>query len=147
MSFDGDIILPAPSWVSYRPQSIIADNKFHWIETKAENNWYPTAETIEKLILKNKNKKYLLILNSPNNPSGQVCKNLLEISEVVKKYQIIVLSDEIYSELTFDENYESISKYCSSNVIISNGLSKWCGAGGWRLGYFIIPDEMIQLKN
>ena len=147
MSFDGEVILPTPSWVSYKPQSIIADNKFHWIETLEENNWYPTAETIEKLILKNKNKKYLLILNSPNNPSGQVCKNLLEISEVVKKYQIIVLSDEIYSELTFDENYESISKYCLNNVIVSNGLSKWCGAGGWRLGYFLIPDDLTKLKN
>ncbi len=147
LSFDGEIILPTPSWVSYKPQSIIADNKFHWIETKAENNWYPTAESIENLILKNKNKKYLLILNSPNNPSGQVCKNLLEISEVIKKYQIIVLSDEIYSELTFDKNYESISKYCSKNVIISNGLSKWCGAGGWRLGYFLIPNELNQLTN
>ena len=100
---------------------------------------------MKNLILKNKNKKYLLILNSPNNPSGQVCKNLLEISEIVKKYEIIVLSDEIYSELTFDENYESISKYCLKNVIISNGLSKWCGAGGWRLGYFLIPNELNQL--
>ncbi len=147
ISFDGEIIFPSPSWVSYQPQSIIAGNKFHWIETTSQNNWYPTAESIEKLILKNKEKKYLLILNSPNNPSGQICKNLKEISEVVKKYEIVVLSDEIYSELTFDENYESISIYCPDNVIVSNGLSKWCGAGGWRLGYFVIPDQLNQLKN
>jgi len=147
VSFDGDIILPAPSWVSYKPQSIIADNKFHWIQTIAENNWYPTAESLEELVLKNKEKNYLLILNSPNNPSGQVCKNIKEISEIVKKYKIIVLSDEIYSELTFDENYESISNYCSEQVIVSNGLSKWCGAGGWRLGYFVIPNELSKLKN
>ena len=147
ISFDGEIIIPCPSWVSYQPQSIIADNKFHWIETTSENNWYPTAESIESLILKNKKKKYLIILNSPNNPSGQVCKNLKEISEIIKKYKIIVLSDEIYSELTFNENYESISNFCPDNVIVSNGLSKWCGAGGWRLGYFIIPDELNQLKN
>ncbi len=147
VSFDGDIILPAPSWVSYKPQSIIADNKFHWIQTIAENNWYPTAESLEELVLKNKEKNYLLILNSPNNPSGQVCKNIKEISEIVKKYKIIVLSDEIYSELTFNENYESISNYCSEQVIVSNGLSKWCGAGGWRLGYFVIPNELSKLKN
>ena len=119
ISFDGDIILPTPSWVSYKPQSIIADNKFHWIETIAENNWYPSAENLEKLILKNKEKNYLLILNSPNNPSGQVCKNIKEISEIVKKYKIIVLSDEIYSELTFDESYESISNFCPEKVIFS----------------------------
>ena len=147
MSIDREIILPCPSWVSYRPQSIIADNKFHWLETKAENNWYPTAEEIENLILKNKEKKYLMIFNSPNNPSGQVCKNLEEISEIIKKYNIIVLSDEIYSELTFDEKYRSISDYCSDNVIISNGLSKWCGAGGWRLGYFLIPQKLNELKD
>ena len=147
ISFDGEIILPTPSWVSYQPQSIIADNKFHWIETTSENNWHPTAENIENLILKDKEKNYLLFLNSPNNPSGQVCKNLREISEIVKKYNIIVLSDEIYSELTFDENYDSISNYCSDKVIVSNGLSKWCGAGGWRLGYFVIPNKLNQLKN
>jgi len=147
VSFDGEIIIPCPSWVSYQPQSVIAENKFHWIETTSENNWYPTAESIESLILKNKEKKYLIILNSPNNPSGQVCNNLKEISEIVKKYKVIVLSDEIYSELTFNKNYESISNFCSENVIISNGLSKWCGAGGWRLGYFIIPDELKLLKN
>jgi len=147
VSFDGEIILPAPSWVSYQPQSIIADNKFHWIQTIAENNWYPTAENLEELVLKNKEKNYLLILNSPNNPSGQVCKNIKEISEIVKKYKIIVLSDEIYSELAFDENYESISNYCSEQVIVSNGLSKWCGAGGWRLGYFVIPNALNKLKN
>ncbi len=147
ISFDGEIILPTPSWVSYQPQSIIAGNKFHWIKTTSENNWHPTAESIENLILKDKEKNYLLFLNSPNNPSGQVCKNLREISEIVKKYNIIVLSDEIYSELTFDENYDSISNYCSDKVIVSSGLSKWCGAGGWRLGYFVIPNKLNQLKN
>ena len=147
IAFKGEIILPISSWVSYKPHSIIAENRFHWIETIAENNWFPTAESIEKIVLKNKKKNYLLFLNSPNNPSGQVCKNIKEISEIVKKYKIIVLSDEIYSELTFDEKYESISNFCSENVIISNGISKWCGAGGWRLGYFIIPNELDKLKN
>ncbi len=147
VSFDGEVILPVPSWVSYKPQSIIAYNNFHSLETIAENNWYPTPESLKKLVLKNKQQNYLLILNSPNNPSGQVCKNIKEIAEIVKKYNIIVLSDEIYSELTFDENYESLSNYCPDKVIISNGLSKWCGAGGWRLGYFVIPDELNQLKH
>ena len=147
LSFDGEIILPSPSWVSYRPQSLIADNKLHWVETSAENNWYPNPEDIEKLILNNKKKKFLIILNSPNNPSGQVCKNFKALSNVIKKYEVIVLADEIYSELTFDGNYDSIANYCPENVIISNGLSKWCGAGGWRLGYFIIPEKLNELMN
>ena len=145
--FDGEILLPAPSWVSYAPQSIIAKNKFHWIKTKSENNWFPKAEEIEEIILKNKNKKYLMILNSPNNPSGQICTNLSEISELAKKYNLYFLSDEIYSELTFEGNYESISNYCPENTIISTGLSKWCGAGGWRLGYFILPNNLSEITS
>ncbi len=143
--FEGEVLLPAPSWVSYKPQSIIAKNNYHWIQTTAENNWFPKAQEIEKTILKNQDKKFILFLNSPNNPSGQVCKNLKEISLIIKKYNILVLSDEIYSELTFDESYISIFEQCPDNVIISNGLSKWCGAGGWRLGYFIIPKKKIEL--
>tara|TARA_Y100000590_G_scaffold424155_1_gene530717 strand:- start:914 stop:2140 length:1227 start_codon:yes stop_codon:yes gene_type:complete len=147
MSFNGEIIIPTPSWVSYKPQSLIADNKYHWINTTAENNWYPTAESLEELVSKYRNKSFLLILNSPNNPSGQVCKNFKELSKVIKKYNIIVLSDEIYSDLTFDEKNDSIFNHTPSNTIVSSGLSKWCGAGGWRLGYFLIPEELNQYKN
>tara|TARA_Y100000590_G_scaffold466108_1_gene640427 strand:+ start:953 stop:2179 length:1227 start_codon:yes stop_codon:yes gene_type:complete len=147
MIFDGDILLPIPSWVSYFPQAIIAKNKVHWINTLSENNWFPTAYDIEKIISKNKNKKYLLFLNSPNNPSGQICNNLKDISIVAKKYDIVILSDEIYSELSFAKNFESIADYYPDKTIISNGLSKWCGAGGWRLGHFIIPEGLVDLKN
>ena len=145
--FDGEVILPAPSWVSYEPQAIIGRNKVHWVNTIRENNWFPTASDIEKIVLKNKNNNYLLFLNSPNNPSGQVCVNLEELSLVVKKYNILVLSDEIYSELSFENNYISISNYCPEQTIISSGLSKWCGAGGWRLGHFVIPDHLTKLRN
>ena len=78
--FDGEIILPTPSWVSYAPQAILGRNKTQIIQTKRENNWFPTGSEIEKVILKDKHKNYLLFLNSPNNPSGQICKNLEEIS-------------------------------------------------------------------
>jgi len=145
--FDGEIILPAPSWVSYAPQAILGRNKIQILQTKRENNWFPTAAEIEKVILKNKNKNYLLFLNSPNNPSGQICENLEEISEIANKYNLIILSDEIYSELTFEDSFKSISNFCPEKTIISTGLSKWCGAGGWRLGYFLIPDNLLDIKN
>ena len=145
--FEGDIILPAPSWVSYEPQAILGRNKIQSIQTTRENNWFPTGEEIEKVILKDQNKNYLLFLNSPNNPSGQVCENLEEISQVAKKYNLIILSDEIYSELSFKEGFKSISNFCPEKTIISTGLSKWCGAGGWRLGYFIIPNSLKNLKD
>ena len=145
--FDGEIILPAPSWVSYAPQAILGRNKIKILQTKRENSWFPSGKEIEEIILKDKNKNYLLFINSPNNPSGQVCKNLEEIADVAKKYNLIILSDEIYSDLSFEDNYKSISSFCPEKTIISTGLSKWCGAGGWRLGYFIIPDSLKEIKN
>ena len=145
--FDGEIILPAPSWVSYAPQAILGRNKVKILQTKAENNWFPTAKEIKEFIIKDKNKNYLLFINSPNNPSGQICENLEEIAEVANKYNLIILSDEIYSELSFEQNYKSISNYCPNKTIISTGLSKWCGAGGWRLGYFIVPDSLNKIRD
>ena len=145
--FDGEIILPTPSWVSYTPQAVLGRNKIQLIQTKKENNWFPTGLEIEEIILKDKSKNYLLFLNSPNNPSGQICENLEEISEIAKKYNLIILSDEIYSELSFEKNFKSISSFCPEKTIISTGLSKWCAAGGWRLGYFIVPDSLNVLKK
>jgi aspartate aminotransferase len=147
MVFNGDIILPAPSWVSYAPQANIASNKVHWIQTSADNNWFPTAIELEKKIKLIKNKNIILILNSPNNPSGTTCNNLKELSKVAKKYKIIILSDEIYTDLKFDKKYESISKYYPEGTCITGGLSKWCGAGGWRLGFFAAPKQMNMLMD
>ena len=145
--FDGEIILPAPSWVSYAPQAILGRNKIQVLQTSRENNWFPTAVEIEDIILKDKNKNYLLFINSPNNPSGQVCENLDEISKLAYKYNLIILSDEIYSELSFKDNYQSISNFCPEKTIVSTGLSKWCGAGGWRLGYFLVPNSLMEIRN
>ena len=147
IAFAGEILLPAPSWVSYQPQAVIAKNKVHWIQTSSSSNWFPTAEQLENKIKSIKNQNLMLFMNSPNNPSGMVCKNLQEITEVAKKYKLIILSDEIYSRLTFDNQYKSISNFYPEGTIVSTGLSKWCGAGGWRLGFFAIPKQLEELKN
>jgi len=147
IAFGGEILLPAPSWVSYQPQSFVASNKVHWIQTSSNSNWFPTADQIENKIKHIKNKNLLLFLNSPNNPSGTVCKNLNEIAKVAKKNKLIILSDEIYSHLTFEKKYKSISNFYPEGTIVSTGLSKWCGAGGWRIGFFAIPKELKELKN
>ena len=76
--FDGEIILPSSSWVSYAPQAELANNKTHWLQTSYENNWFPTAQALEKKIKSINSNKTLLILNSPNNPSGTTCNNLKE---------------------------------------------------------------------
>ena len=145
VAFNGEIILSAPSWVSYEPQAIIGRNKVHWIETSRENNWFPTANQLEKKIKSIKKKNLIFILNSPNNPSGTICKNLKELAAIAKRYNLIVLSDEIYTDLTFCNKYESISQYYPERTFISGGLSKWCGAGGWRVGFFAVPDKLSEL--
>ena len=147
LAFNGDILLPAPSWVSYAPQALIAKNKVHWIQTSSSTNWFPTGKQIEDKIKTIKNKNLMLFINSPNNPSGTVCENLQEIADIAKKNKLIVLSDEIYSKLVFDNNYVSISNFYPEGTIVSTGLSKWCGAGGWRLGFFGIPKQLKELKD
>ena len=147
IAFKGEVLLPAPSWVSYQPQAAIAKNKVHWIKTTSDSNWFPTAETLLNKINNIENKNILLFINSPNNPSGTVCKNLEEIAEVAKKYKLIILSDEIYSRLTFNGHYKSISNFYPEGTIVSTGLSKWCGAGGWRLGFFAIPNQLKDFRE
>ena len=83
--FNGEIILPTPSWVSYEPQAEIAGNKVHWLETSIDNGWFPTAKELSKKVKSIGKRNIILILNSPNNPSGSVCSNLNEIAEVAKK--------------------------------------------------------------
>ena len=145
IAFNGEILIPAPSWVSYEPQAQIGSNKVHWIETSRANNWFPTANELEKKIKTiSKKKNLIFILNSPNNPSGAVCNNLEELAKVAKKYKLIVLSDEIYTDLTFENNYNSISKYYPELTFITGGLSKWCGAGGWRLGFLAVPKKLKE---
>ena len=147
IAFEGEILLPAPSWVSYEPQASIGKNKVHWIQTSSNSDWFPNAENLENKIKNIEKKNLLLFLNSPNNPSGRICKNLEEIAKIAKKYKIIIISDEIYSELTFEGRYKSISNFYPEGTIVSTGLSKWCGAGGWRLGFFAIPDQLKEFKN
>ena len=145
IAFKGEIIIPAPGWVSYEPQAQIGSNKVHWLETSKSNNWFPTANELEKKIKTiGKNKNLIFILNSPNNPSGAVCNNLKELAKVAKKYKLIVLSDEIYTDLTFENHYNSISKYYPELTFITGGLSKWCGAGGWRLGFLAVPKKLKE---
>ena len=148
VTFNGEILTPAPSWVSYEPQAEIGRNKVHWLETSKTNNWFPTAKELEDKLKKiGKKKNIILIINSPNNPSGAVCNNLEELAKVAKKYKLIILSDEIYTDLTFSNDYKSISEFYPEHTFISGGLSKWCGAGGWRLGFLAVPNKSKEFMN
>ena len=136
------LLLPKPSWVSYEPQAKILKKDVNWIETSKNTNWHLSAIALRDYCKNNKYKYQLLILNSPNNPTGTNNEELEELSKICKENNIIVISDEIYTELDFNGNYHSISHFYPEGTIISSGLSKWCGAGGWRLGTLTFPKEL-----
>ena len=142
-----DLLLPSPSWVSYEPQAQILNKKVHWIKATAETNWHLDPEELDKTCASLNSVNKLLIINSPNNPSGTTHGNLKELANVAKKHNVIIIADEIYAELDFTGEYKSITHYYPDKTIVSSGLSKWCGAGGWRLGMLIFPDELSYIRD
>ncbi len=138
----GDLIIPTPAWVSYAPQAQIIGRHIHFLPTKAQNGWRLTGDQLERLCWKDPSRPRILILNYPSNPTGMTYSldQLKELAEVARKYRIIVLSDEIYGKLHHTGSHESIMQFYPEGTIFSSGLSKWCGAGGWRLGFFVFPE-------
>ena len=142
-----DLLLPSPSWVSYEPQAQIINKKVHWIKATAETNWHLDPEELDKTCTNLNSVNKLLILNSPNNPSGTTHGNLKELANVAKKHNVIIIADEIYAELDFTGEYKSITHHYPEKTIVSSGLSKWCGAGGWRIGMLVFPDELSYIRD
>ncbi|MGD9163917.1 MAG: pyridoxal phosphate-dependent aminotransferase, partial [Chromatiales bacterium] len=147
--FYGDLVIPAPSWVSYSPQASIVGRQIRRVETQRHNGWRLQADELEALCLEDPNRPRLLILNYPNNPVGTSYSpdELAALAEVAARYGLIVLSDEIYAQLRFDGRHDTIASYCPDRTIISSGLSKWAGAGGWRLGTFLFPPGLRWLLD
>ncbi len=144
-----ELLLPAPSWVSYAPQAKILGRKVLWLETKREDDWLLRSDVLEDYCKNNPNTSKVMILNYPNNPTGKTYneEQLKEIADVARKYGVIIISDEIYGELHHEGKHISIARFYPEGTIISSGLSKWCGAGGWRLGTFSIPKELSWLAD
>jgi len=145
----GELVIPTPSWVSYAPQAKIIGRQIAWIKTKEENKWRLLPEELHKICENDHYKPRIVILNYPSNPTGvsYSCEELQELADVARRHRVILLSDEIYGELTFKGNHCSIASYYPEGTIISGGISKWCGAGGWRLGTFTFPESLSILMN
>lgn len=148
-TYYGDLLIPTPSWVSYAPQAMFIGRQIQWIPTSEKNKWRVLPDDLEKFCRNDPNRPRILILNYPSNPTGVTYSDseLKDLASVARKYHVILLSDEIYGELNFEGKHTSISKYYPEGTIISSGLSKWCGAGGWRLGTFTFPENLIWLLN
>lgn len=145
---DGDeVIIPAPYWVSYPDMAILAGAKPVIIKTEDKNSFKITPDAIARVVT---DKTKALILNSPSNPTGGTysCEELKEIAKVCVEYKLLIISDEIYEKLVYD-NF----KFCSiaeiypeakAQTLVVNGVSKAFAMTGWRIGYTAGPKEIIS---
>ena len=145
----GDLVIPTPAWVSYAPQARIIGRHVHFVATRADRGWKLTPEQLASLCTLDPGRPRIVILNYPSNPTGGTFSQdeLEAIAEVAARHRVVVLSDEIYGRLHHDGDHRSIAPLYPEGTILSGGLSKWCGAGGWRLGLFIVPRRMRWLLD
>ncbi|MEE3433130.1 MAG: aminotransferase class I/II-fold pyridoxal phosphate-dependent enzyme [Lachnospiraceae bacterium] len=139
-----EVLIPQPSYVSYVPCTILAGGTPVTIELKAEDEFRLTAQELRDAIT---DKTKVLILPFPNNPTGAIMekKDLEEIAEVVREKDLFVLTDEIYSELTYKEEHFSIAALpgMKERTVYINGFSKAFAMTGWRLGYACAPEPLL----
>lgn len=140
-----EVIIPQPSYVSYEPCTVLAGGKPVIVELKEENQFRLTAEELEEAITP---KSKILIMPFPNNPTGAVMElnDIEAIAKVVKEHDLYVITDEIYSELTYLEKHVSIASLpgMKERCVLINGFSKAYAMTGWRLGYACAPKEILS---
>ncbi|MFC3886728.1 aminotransferase [Bacillus songklensis] len=142
---EDEVIIAEPSFVSYAPLVSLAGGRPVAVETSIEHEFKLQADQLENAISP---KTKALLLCSPNNPTGSILnrKELEEIARVVKKYDLLVIADEIYAELSYDEPHCSIASLeeMRERTILVSGFSKGFAMTGWRLGYICAPEELTQ---
>jgi len=145
----GDLVIPTPSWVSYAPQAHMIGRQVQWVPTSPDKDWHLTPDQLTALCREDESRPRIVVLNYPSNPTGSTysVSLLKELAQVAREYRVVLLSDEIYGELHHKGQHVSIARFYPEGTIVSGGLSKWCGAGGWRLGVFSIPSSLVWLQD
>ena len=147
--FYGELILPSPCWVSYGPQARILGKQIRVLPTRYEERWRLSAASLDEFLAGegDDTRPRILVLNYPGNPDGLTYSTpeLQALAEVARKWSLIVLSDEIYGQIHHRGEHVSIARFYPEGTILSSGLSKWCGAGGWRLGTMTFPPALAPL--
>lgn len=135
------VLLPAPAYPGYEPIANLVGAEIVEIDTTA-NDFVLTPEMLEKAILEQGDKLKAVLLNYPTNPTGVTYsrEQIKALADVLTKYDVFVISDEVYSELTYnDELHVSIAEYLPEQTILINGLSKSHAMTGWRIGMIFAP--------
>ena len=144
----GTVILPTPAWLGYLPQIRLLKKNFHMLPARSIGKITPND--LEHLVLRLHDRQRILILNNPNNPTGLMYSQLEleEITDVCRKFEILVISDEIYAQTTYDINkFVSMGRIYPEGTFVTNGLSKSHAAGGYRLGYVLFPQHTYELSQ
>ena len=145
-----EVIVPNPYWVSYPELIRLADGKPVFVESDEGSSYKFTKENLEKAVTE---KTKAIILNTPNNPTGTIYnrEELIEIAEFAKKYDLIIVSDEMYEKLIYDGeshvSIASVSEDAYERTIVINGLSKSYAMTGWRLGYCGASEKIAKLMT
>ena len=147
-----EVLIPQPSYVSYLPCTLMADGVPVIAELKSENEFKLTVADLEPLVTEHTK---ILIMPFPNNPTGSIMtkEDLEPIAKFVEEHDLYVISDEIYSELTYQSEHVSIASFpgMRERTIVINGFSKGFAMTGWRLGYCCGPElimkQMIKLHQ
>lgn len=138
-----EVLIPAPSYVSYEPGVKLAGGVSIPIVTEEKDDFVIKPENIEKVITE---KTKLIIIPYPNNPTGAILdkEDIIRLQDLVLKHDLYVIADEIYSELTYSRMHQSFAEGFEDRTVLINGFSKAFAMTGWRLGYAAGPKEIIQ---
>ena len=145
MSFEeADVFIAKPSWVSYAPQVKLAGHNIIKLNTSFEEKWRIHPRAIKDAAKNKKHQVSIMIINYPGNPDGLTYTEdeLKVLAKVAKELNILVISDEIYGLLDHNHEHKSFVNYYPERTITTTGLSKWCGAGGWRFGAAFLYENI-----
>jgi len=149
LAFDGELIVPTPAWLCHASQARILGRSVRLLHARGVDDFKLDPSHLDAHCAAAPGRRRVLVLNSPSNPTGRAYERheLEKLAEVAARHGVIVVSDEIYAELRYDGGHVSIAPLYPDGTIVSSGLSKWCGADGWRLGTFAFPQTLRWLRE
>jgi aspartate aminotransferase len=145
----GEIVVPSPAWAAYATQARVLGRTVRDLATRAEDGWLTTPGALDHALASMAGSVPLVVLNTPSNPTGLAHRadDLKELAAVARRHRAVVLADEIYAELHHKGAHASIARWYPEGTIVSGGLSKWTGAGGWRLGSLVFPEPLRPILD